>query len=189
MGRVGKRLFIAVDIDEATRVQVGRIVADVRPAVEKGTKASWVPPDRMHLTLLFFGSADGSLEERIHGALAQSVREPPFDVTFRGLGWFPERGSPRVLWLGIRDGLVELRRIQKALEHAAGASPEREGAFTPHLTLARLKDRLPRANIAEITDIPASAGPSRIDRVTLYESRLSPSGPTYLPLAEALLPS
>jgi 2'-5' RNA ligase len=186
---VGKRLFIAVEIDETTRGQVGRIVADVRPAVEKQTKASWVPPDRMHLTLLFFGSADAALEERIHGALAQPVREPLFDLTFRGLGCFPERGSPRVLWLGIGDGLAELRRIQKALEHAVGAPPKREGPFTPHLTLARFRDRLPRAKIAEITDIRASAGPSRIDRVTLYESRLSPSGPTYLPLAEARLPS
>ena len=189
VGRVGKRLFIAVDIDETTRRQVGRIVADLRPGVEEQTKASWVPPDRMHLTLLFFGSADAALEERIRGALAQPIRQAPFDLTFRGLGFFPERGSPRVLWLGIRDGLAELRRIQKTLEHAAGAPREREGAFTPHLTLARFRDRLSRAKIAEITDIPASAGPSRIDRVTLYESHLSPAGATYLPLAEALLPS
>jgi RNA 2',3'-cyclic 3'-phosphodiesterase len=184
---VGKRLFIAVDIDEATRGQVGRIAADLRAALEKQAKASWVQPDRMHLTLLFFGSADAVLEERIRSALAQPVGESPFNLTFRGLGFFPERGSPRVLWLGIRDGLAELRRIQKILEHASAAPPEREGPFTPHLTLARFRDRVPRAKIAEIADIQASAGPSRIDRVTLYESRLSPAGPTYLPLAEALL--
>lgn len=205
MGRVGKRLFIAVDIDEATRGQVGRIAADLRPAVEQQTKASWVQPDRMHLTLLFFGSADAALEERIRSALGQPILESPFDLTVRGLGFFPERGSPRVLWLGIHEGLAELRRIHKMLERASGASPERESPFdgaqgkphevargrpfTPHLTLARLRDRLPRAKIAQIADIQASAGPSRIDRVTLYESRLSPAGPTYVPLAEALLRS
>jgi 2'-5' RNA ligase len=193
---VGKRLFVAADIDEATRGQVDRIAADLRPAVEQQTKASWVRPDRMHLTLLFFGSADSVLEERIRSALAQPIPEYPFDLTFCGLGFFPERGSPRVLWLGIHEGLAELRRIQKTLERKMGASPPREAVdgaggrpFTPHLTLARFRDRLSRAKIAQIVDIQASAGPSRIDRVTLYESRLSPAGPTYVPLAGALLQS
>jgi 2'-5' RNA ligase len=193
--KVGKRLFIAVDIDEATRGQIGGIAAGVRDAVETHTKASWVRPDRLHLTLLFFGSADPDLETRIRGALAQPISQAPFDLTFHGLGVFPERGSPRVLWLAIRDGLAELRRIHKALERESGTSPERQGPldvargrpFTPHLTLARFKDRVPRAKLTEIADIPASAGPSRIDRVTLYESRLSGAGPTYVPLAEALL--
>jgi 2'-5' RNA ligase len=192
---VGKRLFVAVDIDERTRGQLGRLAADLRPAVEKQTKASWVHPDRMHLTLLFFHSAGPELETRIRGALAHHISEAPFDLTFHGLGFFPERGCPRVLWLAIRDGLAELRRIHTALERESGASPEREGPldlargrpFTPHLTLARFKDRVPRAKLTEIADIPASAGPSRIDRVTLYESRLSGAGPTYVPLAEALL--
>ena len=63
----------------------------------------------MHLTLHFFGSADGALEERVRGALAHPIAQPAFDLSFDGLGFFPERGSPRVLWLGVRDGLDELR--------------------------------------------------------------------------------
>ena len=50
----GKRLFIAVDIDEPTREQVDRISMGLREAFGH-TKASWVRPDRMHLTLQFFG--------------------------------------------------------------------------------------------------------------------------------------
>ena len=193
---MGKRLFIAVDIDEATRAQVGRISTELRDAIEAHTKISWVRPDRMHLTLHFFGSADGALEERVRGALAHPIAQPAFNLSFDGLGFFPERGSPRVLWLGVRDGLEALRRL-----HTALAEPTNE-LFTPHLTLARFRDRVPKAKLAEITSIPASAGPSRIDRVTLYESRLSPAsldsrsgrpeaarraGPTYIPLVAALL--
>jgi len=184
---VARRLFIAVDIDEATREQVGRISTDVRRAIEAQAKASWVRPDRMHLTLHFFGSADAAIEGRVRGGLAQAISEDPFDLSFHGLGFFPERGSPRVLWLGVRDGLAELRRVHKDLERACGVSPAHEGPFTPHLTLARFSDRVPRTGIAKIADIPASAGPSRIDRVTLYESRFSGAGPTYVPLAKALL--
>ena len=184
---MGKRLFIAVDIDDPAREEIGRISAALRPRIEALTRISWVRPDRMHLTLHFFGSADAPLEQRVRDAMARPIRETAFDLAFAGLGFFPDRGSPRVLWLGIRDGLEPLRRIQRALGEQLEVPPDRDGPFTPHLTLARLKDRVPRTKAAKIADIPAVAGPSRIDRVTLYESRLSPAGPTYVPLAAALL--
>jgi 2'-5' RNA ligase len=187
---VGKRLFLAVDIDEATRSQIESIATVVRSRVEASTKASWVRPERMHVTLLFFGHADAALEERMRAALAAPVPEPGFDISFHGLGFFPDRGSPRVLWLGIREGAAALRRVHAALDaRVAAGGPEWGDArpFAPHLTLARFRDRTSRAQLAEIAHIPAHAGPSRIDRVTLYESRLSPAGPTYLPLAEAPL--
>jgi 2'-5' RNA ligase len=176
---VGKRLFIGVDIDEATRAQVGRISARLRDALDAHTKASWVRPERMHLTLQFCGDADAAMEERLRAAVARPMPQPAFDVSFDGVGCFPERGTPRVLWLGVAAGLEQLRCL-----HAAFLGAE---SFTPHLTLARFRDRVSRAKIAELANIPAVAGPSRIDRVTLYESRLSPAGPTYIPLAEAPL--
>jgi RNA 2',3'-cyclic 3'-phosphodiesterase len=184
---VGKRLFIAVDIDEATRAQVGGISAQLREAIGKQTKASWVRPDRMHLTLLFLGDAAAAFEQRVRRALTEPIRIAPFDMTFEGLGLFPERGSPRVLWLGIRDGLDSLRRIEKALIDDLHVERGHQGPFTPHLTLARFRDPVTRDALAGIARIPASAGPSRIDRVTLYDSRRSPAGPAYVPLAEAPL--
>jgi RNA 2',3'-cyclic 3'-phosphodiesterase len=184
---LGKRLFIAVDVDQAAREEIGRISEVLRPRIEILTRASWVRPDRMHLTLHFSGSTDAHVEEQLHGALSQPIAEPVFNLFFQNLGFFPERGSPRVLWLGIRDGLDSLRRIQRTLADQLRLPSQHDGPFTPHLTLARLKDRTTRAKLAKSIDIPAFAGPSRIDRVTLYESRLSPSGPTYVPLAEALL--
>jgi RNA 2',3'-cyclic 3'-phosphodiesterase len=184
---VGTRLFIAVDIDEATRGQVARISAALRPAIERHTKASWVPPDRMHLTLHFFGSVEAAVERRVLQALADPIHEAPFDITFDRLGFFPERGSPRVVWLGIRDGLESLRRVHAVVTEALMVRQDHDGVFTPHLTLARLRGRLPRAEVEGISAVPAAAGPSRIDRVTVYESRLSPAGPTYVPLAAAHL--
>jgi 2'-5' RNA ligase len=186
---VGKRLFIAVDIDEVTRRQIGSIAGVLRDRVEAHTRASWMRPERMHLTLLFFGNADEALEERIRAAMAEPIPEPGFDISFRGLGFFPERGSPRVLWLGLRDGGIALGRVHAALDaRVAVRDREREARpFAPHLTLARFRDRTSRAQLAEIANIPALAGPSRIDRVTLYESRLSPAGPAYVPLAKAPL--
>ena len=190
-----KRLFIAVDIDGATRAQIERLSAGVRDAMGTHSRASWVRAERMHLTLHFLGNVEEAVEQRVRGVLAKPIGETPFDVTFDGLGFFPERGSPRVVWLGIRQGLAPLRRIwsRVGLElTGAGLDLSRAlltdaASFTPHLTLARLRDHVPRGKLAGITQIRASAGPSRIDRVTLYESRLSPAGPTYVPLAVALL--
>jgi 2'-5' RNA ligase len=199
---VGKRLFIAVDIDEATRAQVRGISNGLREVLGTHTNASWVHPERMHLTLHFLGDVDDTLEQRVRRVLAEPIRVAPFDVTFQGLGMFPQRGSPRVLWLGIRDGLHSLRRVEKALVDDLRVERDHQGPYTPHLTLARFRDRVTRDTLAGIGRIPAAAGPSRIDRVTLYESRLSPApldsrsgrpevarraGPAYVPLAEAPL--
>jgi 2'-5' RNA ligase len=188
-----KRLFIAVDVDDVTRDAIGRISSNLRERSDVRLRVSWVQPDRMHLTLHFDGHADERMERRIRDALAAPLPETPFSLSFEGLGFFPPRGSPRVLWLGVREGLAELRRVQQLLverilvgRDLRRARPE-GSAFSPHLTLGRIRDRIPRGQMKEIASIPASAGPCRIDRVTLYDSRLSPAGPAYLRLAEAPL--
>jgi 2'-5' RNA ligase len=187
---VAKRLFLAVDIDDGTREAVGRVSADLRTSLEKRAKISWVQPDRMHLTLQFFGRAEPLLEERICAALRDPIPLPPFDLSFEGLGRFPASGAPRVLWLGIRDGLAGLHSLQNILESRLELHGTPVEGFKPHLTLCRFRDSVGARDALrspEISSIRASAGPCRIDRVTLYESRLSPSGPTYLRLAAASL--
>ena len=180
----GKRLFVAADIDDATKAQIELISRSLRDVIGTRARASWVRADRMHVTLQFFAAADAALEARIQAALAEPLDERVFDLSFEGAGFFPERGSPRVLWLGIRQGEAELRRVQQIVCQRLALPPE---PFTPHLTMARFRERLSRGAVGEIADFRAQAGPGRIDRVTLYESRLSPGGPAYLRLAEAPL--
>jgi 2'-5' RNA ligase len=186
-----KRLFVAVDVDELVRDAIGRISAELRHRVAPGVRVSWVRPDRMHLTLHFFGDVDASGEQSILDALAHPVPHAPFDLSFEGLGLFPPRGSPRVLWLGAQRGVGELQRLQKTvlrrLQQTVRVPPGDDAAYRPHLTLARFRDRPSRAQVDEIISIRASTGPFRIDRVTLYESGLSPAGPTYSRLADAPL--
>ena len=76
-----------------------------------------------------------------------------------------------------------LQRVQQTV----GVQPGNDDAYRPHLTLARFRDRPLRPQVDEIISIRASTGPFHIDRVTLYESRLSPAGPTYFRLADAPL--
>jgi 2'-5' RNA ligase len=184
---VGKRMFLAVDVSEPVREALGRLSSRLRSCMDPRFRASWVRPERMHLTLHFFEDADAEIEERIRAALSEPLRQAAFDLSFEGIGVFPKSGPPRVLWLGIRDGRSQLSDLHDTLRLKPDIPRDRNLAFAPHLTLARFKDRVPRRQLDEITSIPAAAGPCRIDRVTLYESRLSPAGPLYTRLAEAPL--
>ena len=141
----------------------------------------------MHLTLFFAADADTLAERRVLDALADPIPQAPFSVSFQGLGFFPERGAPRVLWLGISEGLDQLRAVHGEISRRLEPGKRAHEPFHPHLTLARFRDRVARDGLAEMTSFPAAAGPSPIDRVTLYESRLSPKGPTYTAVAEAPL--
>jgi 2'-5' RNA ligase len=187
-----KRLFIAVDVDESTRSAIAEIAGRLRerlaakPAPGRMTS---VPPERLHLTLEFLGAADEAVERVAIAALTEPMPIAPFSLTFGGVGFFPSRGSPRVVWLGISQGAAELRRVDDVLRCRLRDIPRRPEPFNPHLTLARVRDRMAPSDVAEISALRAVAGPSRIDRVTLYESRLSPKGPTYVVLAEGRLTS
>ena len=189
-----KRLFVAVDIDDATRAQIASVTDALTVRLKPdttGVRMTWVRPDRLHLTLEFFGGADAALERQILASLAQPFLIAPFDLAFDGLGFFPPRGAPRVLWVGVSEGLAELRELhaelQRRLTPHGPAKTGHLGEFHPHLTLARFRDRAARPDAAKLAKIDAFAGPCRIDRVTLYESRLSPSGPAYTALAQAAL--
>ena len=186
---MGKRLFVAVDMDAATRDTVDELARALRQdaRIQHAGRATWVNKDRMHLTLHFNADADAAAERRLLDALAHPIPQPPFNVSFQSLGFFPERGAPRVLWLGLGQGLDRLQRVQREIIGRLGLSEGSRESFRPHLTLARFRDRVSRGGLSEITAFPAAAGPSPIDRVTLYESRLSPKGPTYTVLAQALL--
>jgi len=189
------RLFVAVDLDDRTRAEVSKISTELREKIAASSasrsRLSWVSPERFHLTLVFLGAVDSAIQARAVAAVGPPVREDPFQITFRGLGMFPVRGSPRVFWLGVTEGLEPLRRVHAEIGGRLGSAESASTAdpFHPHLTLARFRDRLPRSALRPITEIPASAGPCLIDRVTLYESRLSSKGPTYIPISEARLTS
>jgi 2'-5' RNA ligase len=127
-----------------------------------------VDPKNLHLTLKFIG--EGADPQGIIKALSE-VRGAPVDIALKGLGTFP-----RVVWIGVEADLSALAaRIEQALEPLGIARERRQ--FSPHLTIARLKDgRMPRFN--EHPDF----GCFHASEFVLYESKLSPTGPTYTAL-------
>lgn len=188
------RLFVAVDLDEHTCRAVAAITDRVAhrfrgdPRVRRVT---WVRTEHLHLTLRFLGDVDEQNVSRVRSALGTPLTSAAFDVSFEGLGMFPAAGLPHVLWLGVREGEPELQVVHREVQDrlgSAGISRDRE-PLRPHLTLGRFRNPRGRPDLQAIDAGNTRAGPSRIDHVTVYESRLSAGGPTHTVLARAKLNS
>lgn len=146
-----------------------------------------VPPEDMHLTLVFLGEVPEAVLEAAHDGFA-GLRAAPFDLALCGLGLFGG-DRPRVAWAGVAAG-PELPALQARAERLARVAgcPVAHRKFLPHVTLGRfapppLPDalRLERA-IAEGAGF--AAGPWAVRGLTLWQSRLGCGGPRYQVLAE-----
>lgn len=184
------RLFAAIDLDEEARDAIARLQRSLSEQVSGNRSLKWVNPSHMHLTLAFLGEiADGRVPA-IAGALSAAIDVSRFSVAFRGLGVFPPRGAPRVLWLGISEGsdaVVEVQRHVAGRLECLDVALERR-SFHPHLTLARWRESRPsdrRPTMA--SSVSETIARLDVNFITLYQSRLSSAGPTYTAVARANL--
>jgi 2'-5' RNA ligase len=175
------RAFVAFDLDAPTRLRLaettsrlGRLVRGIR----------WVREEGMHLTLRFLGQASPAALDALSPPLATAAAAcPAASVPVRGIGFFPERGRVRVLWVGI--GLTPaMLALQEEVERAAVSAgfPPEPRAFSPHLTLGRWMEPAPPPVLPEV-----DLGQTLIDRLVLYRSQLHPGGSVYTPLASLAL--
>jgi len=182
------RMFVAVDLDDSTKAAIAR---EQQMAWRLAAKApiKFVNPEQAHLTLAFLADVPSLQCDRLIDAMHQPVEGiGPFQMTFGGLGVFPPRGAPRVLWLGVLEGTHQLIALQRAVAaRLLGLGlPLEDRPFHPHLTLGRWRQARP-SDRPLLPDEARSTGATTVDRVTLYESRLSSEGPTHIARAHALL--
>jgi RNA 2',3'-cyclic 3'-phosphodiesterase len=128
------RLFIALDIDDAIRERLARLLEGVR---EFAPDARWVRAESLHVTLKFIGEKPPEALEPIKASLAQAQGNA-MEMTFCGYGFFPSAKAPRVFWVGIEAGR-ELASLATTVDDAMSSLgiPREDHAFSPHLTLAR----------------------------------------------------
>lgn len=164
------RLFVAIDVPSEVR---GRLEG----LCEGLPGAKWVRAANLHLTLRFIGDVDEAGFDAVREAL-RGVACPPFELKPEGLGRFPLRGRPTVLWVGLREqpALVGLQQaVDDAVAEAGFGHEERD--YHPHLTLARLKGTSPGRLATWMEGRETfETEPFRVTAFHLYSSILRTSG-------------
>ena len=176
------RAFVALTLPIELVERAAELQGELRRAAE-GRRIAWVPPANMHVTLKFLGEVPEESVPAIDGALRPRLgRLGPLSLAVRGVGAFPKAGPPRVLWLGLSadsDALTVLAgEVQDALDGIG--FPRDKRAFSPHLTLGRVKEGGDRDLIAPFAD--RDLGSCKAGEVVLYKSVLQRKGSEYFTL-------
>lgn len=188
------RCFVAFDLDAAVRRRLADMQARLRAALAREA-VRWVRTEGIHLTLKFLGDRTQEQVEDIRRTLADWAAEgAPLDLEVVGAGAFPDLRRPRVLWAGVKDDTNRLAGWVHRLEADLAkldVRPE-DRPFSPHLTLARLRDPLSapslgalRTAVEGLSQEP-SVGMTALS-VGLFRSELRPSGAVYTILANETL--
>jgi RNA 2',3'-cyclic 3'-phosphodiesterase len=181
------RLFVAVPLAESVRAAAETVAEKARGGLDPRLRASWIPPEKMHLTVRFIGHVDDGRVPAVLEALAPPLPVLPFEIALDSCGAFPRSGPPRVFWISLSEGVEPLRQMHDELNRrllTLGVKAE-DRAFRVHLTLARVKEvpanasRAIRETLAQLS-VPAAS--CRVDHAVVFQSQLSPKGSTYVPL-------
>lgn len=185
------RTFLAIELPDDARTALARErdrLAREFPSIR------WVDLASLHLTLAFLGELDDEgVRAAEAAALEAATSTHPFSLALAGLGTFGSPRAPRVVWAGI-VGVASVQRLHAALADALAQRgfPREEGPFAPHLTLARIKDRLDPTTLDRLhVRVQSATGRSyaswRVEAISTMKSELLRGGARYTQLAEARL--
>ena len=193
----GIRTFIAIHLSQEARLQLSDAIRSLGSEIPSGVR--WVDPEAIHLTLKFLGDIDPALVEDVLQAMEQAAcRSLSFHLHLNGLGVFPNERRPRVFWAGLGGDLDALQALQEKLETAMSGPmygldfPRERRAFSPHLTLGRVRDTVSAVARQRVGDLVSrgsldGADPWPVNAVHLMRSNLTPDGAVYSSLGSVSL--
>ena len=178
------RLFIAIPLPPDLAARASEILPSSLPALRR------VKAENLHLTLAFLGHTADELLEKVNAAAREAASAvSPFALSFGSVGRFPERGRPRVVWLGIVEGESGVRDLGAGVYAGLRTRGLRfdDRPLAPHLTLARVVDDASSAEAktvgAALEDLAIEDLRFRVDEIAVVQSVLSPKGPRYTALS------
>ena len=187
------RSFIAVELPGELKLELTRL--QDRLKAESQAPAKWVDPDSIHLTLKFLGNIDPPMAGKITAVLEEAARGiHPFRLALGRPGVFPNERRVQVVWVGLTGDIESLGHLQRRIESGLGALgfAKESRPFTPHLTLARLRDRATpeeRQRIGQLvagTEAPTGHD-IEVNAVHLMRSQLTREGAVYSRLSSVTL--
>lgn len=181
------RAFIAIEIDSMVKK---KIISMIHHFKKVSSRVKWVKPEALHLTLKFLGNIDEIEADKLKNIMDKISNEHPcFDLSCSGIGTFPLKSrNPKVIWVGIENNSF-VKGVYEDIEKEAeriGFSREKRN-FHPHLTLGRVKKKpeiqklLPELERTKDNHF----GITKVDKLTLFKSTLTPQGSVYEILHES----
>lgn len=178
------RIFVAIPLPPDLAIRASEILPTSLPALRR------VKPENLHVTLAFVGWTPDERLEDVTGAAREAAADVTrFQLTFQGIGRFPERGRPRVVWIGIAEGgasVVQLGAGVSAGLRGRGLNFD-DRPLSPHLTLARVPEDASSAEAKTVAAAVESLTAPRLElpvnEIAVVQSVLSPKGPRYTALA------
>jgi RNA 2',3'-cyclic 3'-phosphodiesterase len=189
------RSFIAIELPEAVKTGLQQLQTEL--TLPQYSFVKCVAPEGMHLTLKFLGNISANKVTDITGVMEQASQGvSPFQLQITEVGAFPNVRRPRVLWVGIKGEVDKLVGWQQRLDNGLvplGFAKEAR-PFTPHLTLARLRDNCSPVDSLHLGETVANAQVKvdykfTVTSLNLMRSQLLPTGAVYSRLAEVKLKS
>lgn len=184
------RLFVGVELDDHVRAACAVAALDLQERLRRARAnlaVRWIAEPNLHITLWFLGEVPDDKTAAIADALRLAWSTAAFTLTVSGSGAFPTSGAPRIVWLGVTEGGDRLADLYQELAvrlMPLGFEPERR-SYQPHLTLGRVKEAGRtswRTARSALTREAPRYGSCQVRAVTLFRSRLSPTGARYEPL-------
>jgi 2'-5' RNA ligase len=179
------RSFIAIELPDELKLGLTQLEDQLKMSKQPWVK--WVDPYNIHLTLKFLGSIAVDRINEIIGVMEEAIQGiPPFRLEVKDLGVFPNLRRVQVAWVGIRGEVDRLSQFQQHLESnlaRLGFTPESR-PFTPHLTLARLRNRASSDERQSFGQLIATTRfettyTIKVDAISLMRSQLTREGAIY----------
>jgi 2'-5' RNA ligase len=178
------RAFFAIPISADCRHEIDMVVSSLKNELTPCIR--WVDVEDLHITLKFLGEFKQSDVAPIMNRLEANLSKiNQFKIIFQNLGVFPNERNPRVVWIGITFP-HNLKQLFEEIEKTGFTLgyPKEERGFSPHITIGRVKKAAQNQDLIRIGKVIQNRMPyeickSQVKGITLFQSRLSPSGPLY----------
>jgi RNA 2',3'-cyclic 3'-phosphodiesterase len=179
-----KKLFLAISTQEGLDPSGSQIIKKLRiNADQRKLDIRWVPAKNYHVTLVFLGRTDERKISEIESIMKKSAAEAaPFQLKISDVGAFPDEFSSRVLWFGVQNSKA-LRALQEnlSLKFKDHHYPLEERIYSPHLTIARLRNPHKTKDLMS-PFVRKKIAKVNVSEIVLYESVGSAPFPVYKPL-------
>ncbi len=173
------RTFLALELPQAVKKEIAVIIEKFLNSVPNGIK--WVREENLHVTFQFIGDTQKEDIPEIIDFLSNAFSQlSPIDFFEPKLEIIPGR-NPRIIWISLQTNHKDIFKVSRKFKNKL-----MEMSYQPdskplkfHVTLGRVKKRLPEFFIQQILTTELNIEEIEISEAALYQSFLRPEGPVY----------